>query len=100
MPRRTGNDLREVPLSLVYIADNVVDAEKAERTLTAQGVDYVLSLEPFASTSLMRTREHTGLFVYVPTAQHRSCREWLERNGLTDTVGLDEDLPMETPDGA
>lgn len=100
MPRRTGNDLREVPLSLVYIAGNVVDAEKAERTLTAQGVDYVLSLESFASTSVMLVGERTGLFVYVPTAQHRSCRELLERSGLMDTVGLDEDQLMEKPDGA
>ena len=95
-----GYELRDVPLSLVYIADNVLDAVKAERTLTEQGVDYALSLEPFASTSLMRTREHTGLFLYVPTAQHEACRGMLERNGLTDTVGLDEGLPMEKSDGA
>lgn len=84
----------------MYIAGNVVEAEKAERTLTEQGVDYVLSLEPFVSTSLMRTAEHTGLFVYVPTARHRFCRDILERNGLTDTVGLNEDLLMEKRDGA
>ena len=79
-------------LSLVYIAGNVAEAEKAERTLTEHGVDYALSLEPFASTSVMLVGEHTGLFVYVPAAQHRSCREMLERNGLTDTVGLDESV--------
>ncbi|MBI5776473.1 MAG: hypothetical protein HY444_03695 [Nitrospirae bacterium] len=78
----------------------MVDAEKAERTLTEHGVDYALSLEPFASTSLMRAGEHTGLFVYVSTAQHRACREMLERSGLTDTVGLDEALLMENTDGA
>lgn len=87
-------------LSLVYIAGNMVDAEKAERTLTEHGVDYALSLEPFASTSMMRPNDHTGLFVYVPTAQHRSCLEMLERSGLTDTVGLDEALLMEKTDGA
>ena len=87
-------------LSLVYIAGNVAEAEKAERTLTEHGVDYALSLEPFASTSLMRVGEHTGLFVYVPAAQHRSCLEMLKRNGLTDTVGLEEAPPVEKPDGA
>ena len=87
-------------LSLVYIAGNVAEAEKAERTLTEHGVDYALSLEPFASTSLMRVGEHTGLFVYVPAALYRSCLEMLERNGLTDTVGLEEALPEEKPDGA
>lgn len=100
MARRTAEELHGTPLSLVYIAGNVVDAERAERTLTEHGVDYALSLEPFASTSIMRAGEHTGLFVYVPTAQHRSCREMLERSGLTDTVGLDEALLMEKTDGA
>ncbi len=98
MRRRAGE--LDGPLHLVYIAGTVADAEKAERTLTEQGVDYVLSLESFASTSVMRMGEHKGLFMYVPAEQHESCRGMLERIGLTDTVGLDEDLPMEKPDGA
>jgi hypothetical protein len=84
----------------VYIAGNTVDAENVERTLTEHGIDYALSLEPFASTSMMRPGDHTGLFVYVPTTQHRACRDMLERSGLTDTVGLDEALLMENTDGA
>lgn len=100
MARRTADELSGRPLSLVYIADNTVDAHKAERILTEQGIDYALSLEPFASTSMLRPGDHTGLFVYVPTVQHRACRETLERSGLTDTVGLDEALLMENTDGA
>ena len=100
MARRTAEEFPETPLSLVYIAGNLVEAEAAERTLTGMGVDYALSLEPFASTSVMRTGEHAGLFVYVPTTQHRSCREMLERNGLTDTVDLEGSLIMENTDGA
>lgn len=92
MARRMADELSGTPLSLVYIADNTVDAHKAERILTEQGIDYALSLEPFASTSVMLVGEHTGLFVYVPAAQHRSSREMLERNGLTDTVELDESV--------
>lgn len=76
-------------LSLVYIAGNTADAARAERVLTEQGLDYVLSLEPFVSASPVWTGERMGLFVYVPTALHRSCRDLLERNGLTDTVDLD-----------
>lgn len=97
--RRSADQLSG-SLSLVYIAGNMVDAGKVERILTEHGVDYALSLEPFASTSMMRPGDHTGLFVYVPTAQHRACREMLERSGLTDTVGLDEALLMENTDGA
>lgn len=79
---------------LVYIAGSVRDAEKAERALTERGVDYVLSLEPFASTSVMLVGERAGLFVYVPVEQHESCRVLLEQNGLTDTVALDTGLPV------
>lgn len=85
-----ASEFSGAPLSLVYIAGNLADARKAERALTESGVDYALSLEPFVSDSLVRAGEHAGLFVYVPAAQHRSCREILERNGLTDTVGPDE----------
>jgi len=100
MARRTEAELSGMSLELVYIAGNTVDAGKVERTLTEHGVDYALSLEPFASTSMMRPGDHTGLFVYVPAARHRACREMLERGGLTDTVGLDEALLMENSDGA
>jgi len=100
MARRTEAELSGMSLELVYIAGNTVDAGKAERTLTEHGVDYALSLEPFASTSMMRPGDHTGLFVYVPAARHRACREMLERGGLTDTVGLDEALLTENSDGA
>ncbi len=100
MARRTVEEFSGTALSLVYIAGNMVDAEKVERTLTEQGVEYALSLEPFASTSMMRPGDHTGLFVHVPTTQHRACRDMLVRNGLTDTVGLDEALLMENTDGA
>ena len=100
MARRTAEEFSGTALGLVYIAGNVVDAGKVERTLTDHGVDYALSLEPFASTSMMRPGEHTGLFVYVPAAQHRFCVEVLERNGLEATVDLDEAAMKETSDGA
>jgi len=100
MARRTAEEFSGTALGLVYIAGNTVDAGKVERILTEQGVDYALSLEPFASTSMMRPGDHTGLFVYVPTAQHRACRDMLERSGLADTVGPEEALLMEKTDGA
>lgn len=102
MARRTAAELSGTPLSLVYIAGNMAEAETAERILNDMGIDYVVNLEPFmsASVSLTLGQEHVGLFVYVPTTQHRSCREMLERNGLTDTVDLEGSLIMENTDGA
>ena len=97
--RRVSDDQTSTH-SLVYIAGTMYDAKKAERVLTDHGIEYALNLEPFVSTSLMRAGEHTGLFVYVPTAQHRACLDMLERNGLMDTVSLDQGLMMEKSDGA
>ena len=97
--RRVSDDQTSTH-SLVYIAGTMYDAKKAERVLTDHGIEYALNLEPFASTSLMGAGEHTGLFVYVPTAQHRACLDMLERNGLMDTVDLDQGLSMEKSDGA
>lgn len=88
MARRTADELADTPLSLVYIAGNLADAEAAERQLTDMGIDYVLTLEPFTTVSFMGG-EYMGLFVYVPTAQQRFCREMLELHGLTDTVDLE-----------
>ncbi len=100
MARRTADELAGTPLSLIYIADNIVDARRAERILTEQGIDYAIGLEPFASTSVMVVGERTGLFVYVPTAEHRSCADLLGRLGLRDTVGPDEASVREISHGA
>jgi hypothetical protein len=99
MAKRTADQLSGTPLSLVYIADNTVDALKAERVLSEQGIDYTLSLEPFASASVLLVGERTGLFVYVPAAQHRLCVDLLDRNGLKDTVDMDEATTKEPSDG-
>ncbi len=73
-------------MKVVYIAGNVVDAQKVERVLTEAGIDYGLSLEPFRTTSLL-SGEYLGLFVSVPTMEHERCRNLLQAAGLLDTVG-------------
>lgn len=78
--------------TLVYIAGNVADAEKAERLLASRSVDYAVSIEPFLHTSVLGGN-YPGLFIYVPSPDSRLCRQYLESNGLTDTVDLDEESP-------
>jgi len=99
MARRTADELADVSLSLVYIAGNLVDAKAAERWLTEAGIEYTLGVEPFTTQSVLGG-EHMGLFVYVPTTQHRRCRDFLESHGLTDTVELDSSESLERPHGA
>lgn len=78
--------------TLVYIAGNVADAEKAERLLSSRSMDYAVSIEPFLHTSVLGGT-YPGLFIYVPSPDSRLCRQYLESNGLTDTVDLDEESP-------
>jgi len=99
MARKSNEELAGTSLSLVYIAGNLPDAEAAEQRLTEMGIDYTLRLEQFTTASFMGG-EYTGLFVYVPTAQHRFCREMLERHGLTDTVDPEAGESVERPHGA
>ncbi len=96
---RRGADEIPSPLSLVYIAGNLVDAEAAERWLTDAGMEYTLSVEPFTTRSFLGG-EYLGLFISVPTATHRRCRDLLESHGLTDTVEIDSPESLERPHGA
>ena len=92
MGRKTIEEMAGIELSLVYIAGNVSDADRAERVLSAHGVEYALSLEPFVTSSVLGQllgRQHIGLFFSVAEARHAECRRWLEAEGLQDTVPLE-----------
>lgn len=95
MARRTAEEFSRTPLSLVYIAGNTVDAEKAERVLTARGMDYAVSLEPFMNSSMMGTvfgGTYAGLLFFIPSAQHECCHDLLRANGFADTIGPEMNL--------
>lgn len=88
-PRRDEEELAGADLRLVYIAGSVAEAETAERLLTGGDVDYALRLDAYRTTSLLGG-EYTGLFVYVPRADHARCRAFLEAGGLSDTIDPEE----------
>jgi hypothetical protein len=93
MARKTS-EFFTVALSLVYIAGNLSDASKAEGILTEQGVDYALSLDDYSHDSMLGAvfgGVYKGLFVLVPTLDHRRAYDMLEGAGLTDTVRLQEE---------
>jgi len=89
MARFTLEEFEEPNPTLIYIAGNVVDAERAEQALQNIQMDYALNIEPFTTTSLFgRTRQ--GLFVYVSNNLATKGRQCLEANGISDTVDLTE----------
>ena len=86
-PRHTVDELADTPLSLVYIAGSVADAQLAERVLDERQIDFAVSLETFTTASpLVFGGEYRGVFFYVPRFQHQLSRQLLEANGLKDTV--------------
>ncbi len=89
MARFTLEEFESRNPTLIYIAGNMVDAERAERVLNDIEMDYALNIEPFTTTSLFGgTRQ--GLFVYVSKEHAEKGRQCLEEKGLTDTIDLKE----------
>jgi len=84
------SNIAGIPLSLVYIAGNLVEAKRVEAVLKGLRIDYVLELEEFMSTSIIVMATHyVGLHVYVPSARHEFCKTALEQQGLLNTIPLD-----------
>ena len=89
MARFTLEEFETRNPTLIYIAGNVVEAERAEGALAGCEMDYALNIEPFTTTSLFGgTRQ--GLFVYVSKELAEKGRQCLEANGITDTIDLKE----------
>lgn len=89
MARKTAEELSSTPLSLIYIAGNVSDAKRAEQLLTEQGIDYTLTLQPYMKSSFLGMvfgTSYTGLYVLVPTSQHRFCADLLHSKGLIGVI--------------
>ncbi len=98
--RRLSGEMQG-PLSLVYIAGHVAEAEKVERVLTEQGIDYTISLEPFMKSSATGTvfgGTYAGVFFFVPSDRQDACRDVLHAQGLRETM-VPETI-MEQADGA
>lgn len=89
MARFTLEEFESLNPTLIYIAGNVVEAEKAEQALTEFGIDYALNIEPFAGTSIL-SGVHQGLSIYVSQEAAVNGRQCLEAKGLRDTVVLQD----------
>lgn len=75
--------------SLIYIAGNLIDAEKVERILDEEGLDYAISIKPYIKTSLIGGI-YQGLFIYVAQPENQKIRAILEGHGLLDTVHIQD----------
>jgi hypothetical protein len=68
-------------ISRVYLARNTEEAERVERLLNTDGIDYAIEAEPFLLLPSSGI-ENLGLAFYVPRERVARCYELCETNGL------------------
>ena len=65
----------------IYIAAELGEAKRVEKTLTEVGIDYAVEIEPYVTFSFMSS-EHAGAAFYVISGQAEFCRRALREAGL------------------
>jgi hypothetical protein len=83
--------LANAEVECVYIAARRSEAKQVEETLSANGVDYVVDVEPFETTilGLFRTKRD-GVGFYVVAGGGGLCRRVLRDAGLLQGL-VDDD---------
>ena len=80
--RRGPEHFGEQELSLVYVAQKLKHALRAEQLLTDAGLDYLVEPDEYAVGILFR-RVRVGAFFYVPPDTDSAARDVLRRGGFT-----------------
>jgi hypothetical protein len=71
----------EQELVLVYVGKKLREALRAERTLTAAGIDYFVETDEFAAGVIFK-RKRIGAFMYVTEGDEARAKELLTREGF------------------
>jgi hypothetical protein len=79
--RRGPEHFGEQELSLVYVAQKLKHALRAEQLLTDAGLDYLVESDEYAVGLLFR-RVRVGAFFYVLPGTDRAARDVLRRGGF------------------
>ena len=82
MARVEPEALAHRPLSQIFIAAGLAEAQRVEELLTVNGVDYVVKVEPFVAGILSAFRPRHGAVFYVTADQAQFCRTQLTAAGL------------------
>ena len=90
MARIDAEEFEDRQSELIFIAQRVREAERVEALLTADGIDYVLAIEPFLHGGIFGALTLNGLGFYVLSGQAQYCRDLLGRHGLA--VGVVEEF--------
>lgn len=90
MGRIQLEDFTDKTISLIFIAANVVQAERVEDILTRKGIDYAIVMEPYRRIGLISTSELNGIAFYILSGQAQYCIHLLESEGLSSGLTLEQ----------
>ena len=77
-------------LEQIFIAARLSEAQRVEEVLTLEGVEYVVSVEPFVAGIFSTFRPRNGAVFYVASTQADYCRSKLISSGLGQGVVAEE----------
>jgi hypothetical protein len=78
-----ADQLAHAEVECVYIAARRSEAKRVEKTLSTNGIDYVVDIEPFEATLLgIFKTERDGVGFYVVAGRGEFCRRVLRDAGL------------------
>jgi len=90
MAKVSFDSFSEHDIERVFIAGNLSEAQRIEKLLTDEGIDYAVEVEKFMQTRIFFTSEHLGATFYVHTGQAPFCRKLLLTHGFSNGI-LQED---------
>ena len=89
MARVDVEDFADEDASRIFVAAALAEAQRVEAVLTANDVNYAVSVELFRAG--LRTRSRHGAVFYVESARAARCRELLSAAGLGRGVINEDD---------
>ncbi|MGH7770683.1 MAG: hypothetical protein ACREQA_00425 [Candidatus Binatia bacterium] len=81
MARIALENFAEKEVARIYIAAELGEAKRVENTLTQNGIDYAVEIEPYVRYNL-GSLENKGAAFYVISGQADFCRRALREAGL------------------
>jgi len=70
----------------VFIAGSLSEAQRIEKLLTDEGIDYAVEIEKFMQTRIVFTSEYHGATFYVLASQAPFCRKLLLDHGFSNGI--------------
>ena len=90
MVRVTLDDFSDKEVARIYLAVELGEAKRVEEILSANGIDYVVEVEPYVRSSVFSfSSENRGAAFYVLSGQADFCKQTLFDAGLK--VGIEDE---------